>query len=263
MALIDNFTKEELEKIVAESYSYKEVCRKIGYALTGSNNKTIKNRLEKYQISTEHFSAFQYPKTERTEENVFCLNSTASQCTLRRWYAKRQNINYECHICGQPPLWNGKELTLTLDHINGDNHDNRLENLRWVCPNCDRQLETFAGKNLKHSKEKKTLSEFNPKTQNLKEVNIEDNLNLDKVKQKKYCQDCGKEVSSASQGRCLECYRLSTRKVERPEKEELIEILLSHRGNFSQVGRELGISDNAIRKWCDYYGISRYSKDYK
>ena len=56
-------------------------------------------------------------------------------------------------ICGQLPIWNSKELTLTLDYINRNNKDNRLSNLSWVCPNCDRQLDTFAGKNLvKHNK---------------------------------------------------------------------------------------------------------------
>ena len=52
-----------------------------------------------------------------------------------------------CSICGQKPFWNGKPLTLTLDHIDGDNTNDVLTNLRWVCPNCDRQLDTFGSKN--------------------------------------------------------------------------------------------------------------------
>ena len=62
-------------------------------------------------------------------------------------YIKGNYTPYKCSICGLEPFWNGKELTLTLDHINGINNDDRLENLRWVCPNCDRQLSTFSGKN--------------------------------------------------------------------------------------------------------------------
>jgi hypothetical protein len=84
----------------------------------------------------------------RNIDNIFITNSTVDQKTLRSWYLKGNYTPYVCSVCGQEPWWNGKELSLTLDHINGQNHDNRLENLRWVCPNCDRQLDTFGSKNI-------------------------------------------------------------------------------------------------------------------
>ena len=77
-----------------------------------------------------------------------------------------------------------------------------------------------------------------------------------------YCIDCGKEVSKGSI-RCGECYAKFSRKVERPSKEELEKRLFELRGNFTQAGREYGVTDNSVRKWCDSYGISRSSKDYK
>ena len=86
---------------------------------------------------------------KRTAANVFIENSTADQKTLRRHYFAGEYTEYKCSICGQEPIWNGKELTLILDHINGHNHDDRLENLRWVCPNCNQQLDTTNGKNVK------------------------------------------------------------------------------------------------------------------
>lgn len=144
-ALIDNYTEEELRHIVENSHCLAEVISKIGYKTRhGSNHHTVKKRLELYNIDTSHFN-FKKP-VERNYENVFCLDSTASQTTLRRWYSKISNNN-KCEICGQEKIWNGKELTMILDHINGDNHDNRLENLRWICPNCDSQLSTYAGRN--------------------------------------------------------------------------------------------------------------------
>lgn len=145
--LVDRFSPDELREIVASSHSYKEVLRKLGYkTLNGRNNDTLRKRLEKYNIDVSHFTFPQ--KTLRTMENIFCTGCTASQKVLRSWY-KKVFADEQCAICGQKRKWNGKDLTMVLDHINGDNHDNRLENLRWICPNCNSQLPTFAGRNSK------------------------------------------------------------------------------------------------------------------
>lgn len=145
---IDNLTEEELTEIVKSSYSLAEVMKKIGYkANSGDANILINKRLEKYNISKEHFKSV--ISIFREDEDIFIENSPVSQSVLRRRYKKNNYSEYECAICGQGHMWNGLELTFTLDHINGNNKDNRLENLRWVCPNCDRQLDTFAGKNFK------------------------------------------------------------------------------------------------------------------
>ena len=61
---------------------------------------------------------------------------------------KHNIIDYKCSECGNTGFWNNKPLSLDLDHINGINTDDRLENLRFLCPNCHRQTETFAGKNV-------------------------------------------------------------------------------------------------------------------
>ena len=145
-SLIDNYTKDELAAMVANAHCLRDVINAAGYNCnSGSNNHTVKKRIEQFGISTEHF-VYQKP-TERTCENVFCENSTASQATLRRWYVRLFGYT-SCEICGQPEVWNGKTLTMILDHKNGKKHDNRPENLRWICPNCDSQLETYAGRNL-------------------------------------------------------------------------------------------------------------------
>lgn len=57
-----------------------------------------------------------------------------------------------CAICKQPPIWNGHPLTLRLDHINGENTDYRIENLRLLCPNCDSQTDTYCGRNRKRKR---------------------------------------------------------------------------------------------------------------
>lgn len=145
---MDNFTIDELNTIVENSWSIQEVLRQLGYSVnSGANGKTVKTKLAEYGIDISHFSGRAKDQIKRNEENIFVKNSSASQATLRRWYLKGNYSEYKCSICDMEPIWQGKELSLTLDHINGDNKDNVLENLRWVCPNCDRQLETFGSKN--------------------------------------------------------------------------------------------------------------------
>lgn len=148
-SLMIDISDEDFAVIVQNSFSVADVVRKCGYSnISGASSKIVKDRIEKQELSIAHFTRQQLVK--RTFENVFVENSTAGQSTLRRMYLDGKYSKYECSICGLEPFWNGKELTLTLDHINGINNDDRLENLRWVCPNCDRQLDTFAGKNNKN-----------------------------------------------------------------------------------------------------------------
>lgn len=154
LAKIDTFSDEEFKQIVAESKSMMEISQKLGYAAkSGSNYTRIRSRIDALQLSTTHFYLGNKRPVKRSFENIFIENSTADQKTLRKWYYEGNYTKYQCSVCGQEPFWNGKELTLILDHINGHNKDDRLENLRWVCPNCNQQLPTTNGKNIKRLKE--------------------------------------------------------------------------------------------------------------
>ena len=221
MALIDQYSKEELSQIVNQSTSLKEVIFKLGYSTASGNCNTVKNRIEEYEIDCSHFSLSTSP-IKRNEQNIFIEGSTASQNTLRRWYLKGNYAEYKCSICGQKPFWNGKELTLILDHVNGKNHDDRLENLRWVCPNCNQQLDTTG----------------------YKQMRVEQ-----KPEKKYYCFNCGKEITrSSNSGLCVECSNIQTRVCKRPSREELKNLIRTI--PFTKIGNIFGVSDNAIRKWC-------------
>ena len=145
-AKIDEFTIEELTQLTQESNSFNELILKLGYATrSGSNHNTVRDRLDRYNIDYSHFNNLN--RIERTVDNVFIEDSTATQKVLRHWYIKGKYTEYVCSICGMEPVWQDKPLVLILDHINGCNTDNRLENLRWVCPNCNMQLPTTNGRN--------------------------------------------------------------------------------------------------------------------
>lgn len=224
MKLMDTYSKEEFAKIVMNSTSYADCLKKLGYASnSGSSTKLLKEKIQNENLSVSHFETKSLnEKTVRTEENVFCTNSTANQSTLRKFYLKK-HPQEKCQICGQVPFWNNKPLTLILDHINGFNHDNRLENLRWVCPNCNIQLETTNARNPNHKKY--------------------------------YCEKCGKQVSQKGVKLCLNCYKKEQnenhiqRKNARPSREELKKLIREK--PFTQIGKQFNVSDNAIRKWCD------------
>lgn len=80
-------------------------------------------------------------------QQVMVKDSTYSRGTLKKRLLGTGLIRNECSLCLQGPSWQDKSLTFILDHINGINNDNRLENLRLLCPNCNSQTSTFSGRN--------------------------------------------------------------------------------------------------------------------
>lgn len=84
---------------------------------------------------------------KNTYPEYLCENSSTSTTVVRKRLIKHKVFPYVCSVCGQEPFWNGRMMPLILDHINGISNDHRLENLRWVCGNCNLQLETNCGRN--------------------------------------------------------------------------------------------------------------------
>lgn len=159
------YSKEEFINAVESSYSIKEVFSKIGIKLTGANYKGFYLRISQLALSIDHFMGQNWmanpintSKKDRVLKNLRkskirplesilieksdYLSTSSLKCRL----LYENLLENKCKICDQLPIWNNKKLTLQLDHINGINNDNRLENLRLLCPNCHTQTSTFCRK---------------------------------------------------------------------------------------------------------------------
>lgn len=76
-------------------------------------------------------------------------NSTYSRASLKRRLLMEDKLEAKCSICGLGDVWEGTQIIHVLDHVNGISNDHRFENLRMLCPNCNSQQPTFAGRNRK------------------------------------------------------------------------------------------------------------------
>ena len=152
------YTKEWLEELCKDSYSYAEVLRKAGRKRGGNTQATLKRKIEEYNIDTSHFLGqawrkdpnYEHKQTSKegyTIEEVFIKDSPVTQKVLRGYVERHNIIEYKCQNCGCDGKWQNGIIALELDHINGNNTDNRIENLRYLCPNCHALTATYRGRN--------------------------------------------------------------------------------------------------------------------
>lgn len=150
-----SWTEQDLRRVVAESECYSDVQRALGYAPSGGVHRWLVQHIERLDIPTGHFigrawargRTFPYRPKLPIEELLIEGSSVASG-RLRRRLINEGLKQARCEECGLDS-WRGALLPLALDHINGDPMDNRLENLRILCPNCHAQTPTWCAGNRK------------------------------------------------------------------------------------------------------------------
>jgi hypothetical protein len=109
-----------------------------------SNSKLGKKQNRKNKFNVNSIDYWPILKGEIKQEGTY-NNSIRGQ--IKRFIIRNNIINYICDNCKCNDQWMGKSMPLILDHINGIKDDNRLENLRFLCSNCDSIQDTYKGKN--------------------------------------------------------------------------------------------------------------------
>lgn len=182
-------------------------------------------------------------KYKISNEDLFTKDSSYYRKDVRKRILNECLIPYQCAIC-ELSVYEGKQLLLQLDHINGVHNDHRLENLRFLCANCHSQTDNYCSSNLK-------INNF-PKIKSIKDDKYDLIIH--------YCVTCGENKVSKKGSNCLTCFKISQRK-NIPSKENLSSIAYQHNCNLTSVGKEYGVSDNSVRKWLKSYDLPCKSKE--
>jgi len=210
-----------------------------------------------------------------TDDMIFCEHSKVSAYIVKQRFL--DVVEYKCKICGIKE-WQGQSIKLDMDHINGNSSDDRIENLRLLCPNCHSLTETYKSKNKKTLKitEEQIIAVI-PETANARQALMMVGLaprggNYTRIYRliakyglkfkegpNKICTVCGAEISTGCE-KCVKCYAISREIIAWPPRDELERMVWAKPS--TDIAEELGVSDSAIKKRCRKLGIKKPGKGY-
>lgn len=194
-----SYCEEELRIAIETSLSYRQTLLKLGLKGEGAGYKTVRRLIKILEIDTSHFVGRGHLRGKSHKWNsiltlreILVVNSTyMNNNNLKKKLFQANLLKNCCYVC-DITTWKNKPLSLHLDHINGINHDNRIENLRLLCPNCHSQTDTYAGRNMRKARENR---------EKMKNGLIKKSFTR---KRTKTCYDCSNLICTKST-RCKSC----------------------------------------------------------
>lgn len=150
---IDSYspTVEQIKDAVASSVSLREALNRLGVVAAGGNYETLRKAVRSHSIDTSHMLGQKWRSgrtsgPKRPLHDYLSNKSPIPSHNLKKRLISEGVLQHKCSLCGITE-WMGKPSPIELDHIDGNNKNNSLDNLRLLCPNCHAQTDTYRGKN--------------------------------------------------------------------------------------------------------------------
>lgn len=224
------WSDNSLTEAVSSSTGVTEVVRKLYGSWCGGSSQLVVKRIKSLGLGTSHFTR-RVPRVPRNQPDTYflCNGRDLSSKKVRALLLKYKP--YECSLCGNSGSHNGLKLTLHVDHKDGVRSNNELENLRWLCPNCHSQTETYASKNIKTRDRKVVVL-----------VTLFCKCCAKEFKVEKRVMDLKIESGQSSFFCSVLCSNLSRRQAT----DEQILVLMGERVSNPDIARRLGMSTSAV-----------------